>query len=105
MRKQEREMIEKECEKKKRLEQVDKWGRKRDVGWVGEREIRRETETQRERERERWKGILLFMIKFNLFHDSWYVNDLKEEIPNLFLPRLLCMLLQVEMCKRNVLTF
>ena len=104
--------IEKEWEKKKRLEQVGKWARERDGGWVGEREIRRETKTHKEREKNGKEFCVDFEVtlwmKMNIFHDRWFVNDLKEETGNLFsqsiLTRLLCIvLLWVNI--RNVLIF
>ena len=84
-----------------------------------DRQRQRETEREREgnretqREREKWKGILVdfevtLWMKMNIFHDRGYVNDLKEEIGNLFsqsiFTRLLCiMLLRKDI--RNVLIF
>ena len=84
-------------------------------GQVGKRwmEGEKRTETERQREREKENRILVdfevtLWMKMNIFHDRWYVNDLKEEIGNLFsqsiFTRPLCIMLLMEDI-RNVLIF
>ena len=75
---------------------------------MGER--KRNKKGNRDTKREKWKGILVdfevtLWMKMNIFHDSWFVNDLKEIcFSQSIFTRLLCIWL-LEKDIRNVLIF